>query len=152
MNAKDIKHFSRKELIELLLDYKREIERLNDVVRERDEQISQRQFVIENSESLAEASLRLSHIFDGADAAVSLYTENIKKVCEEECEKKLKQAAEEADRIIADANTQKEKIIEELTYYVKTISSRAVKMKEIADTSGTAKPIGAEKKEISENE
>ena len=86
MTEKDIKRLSRADLLEMLIEATEELEATNAKLvemeaklKEKDQQLGNRQINITNAGSIAEASLQLSGIFDSAQAAADLYLESAKK-------------------------------------------------------------------------
>ena len=75
---KDLTRLSKKALLEIMLEQSKEIDRLRKKVSELEEALDQRIFDIENSGSLAEASLKVTDIFREAEKAASIYLDNIR--------------------------------------------------------------------------
>jgi hypothetical protein len=73
----DLRKLSRAQLLALLRDAVEENERLHAELDEAHRQLDERRIVLEDSESLAEAALRLSGTLDGARTAAALYGENV---------------------------------------------------------------------------
>ena len=76
---KDLTKLSRKDLLEIMLEQGKEIDRLRAKVSELEEALDQRIFDIENAGSLAEASLKVTDIFKEAEKAASIYLDNIRR-------------------------------------------------------------------------
>jgi hypothetical protein len=99
------KKFSRKELLEMLISQGREIERLQEELRIANEKLESREICISEAGSMAEAALKLNHIFQDADAASQQYLMNIQKMMQQEQEKlerldqKERELQAEMDRI-----------------------------------------------------
>lgn len=70
---------SRKELLEILLEQQLLIEKQEKELEEMKEELNNRKIELADSETLAEASLRLSGIFEAAQKAADIYLENIKR-------------------------------------------------------------------------
>lgn len=106
MNDNDIKKLGRAELLEILINQAKEIENLRARLSDAEKQLSDRRIILENSGSIAEASLKLSGIFQIAQAAADEYLENIKRHSESReaiFARTEAEAMETAQRIIADA-------------------------------------------------
>lgn len=86
MTDKELRKLSRMELLELLLAESRENERLRARLKSAEEKLASRVIDIENSGSLAEAVLRLNHVFEAADKAARQYVENVRRMAEEQLE------------------------------------------------------------------
>lgn len=78
MTKKELKHMSRMELLELLLDIDRENERLRDENAQLTAQLQSRQMKLEQAGSIAEAALALNRVFEAAQAAADQYLENVR--------------------------------------------------------------------------
>ena len=78
MTDKEFRCLRRGDLIEIIYDLQKEQLRLkqeNDVLRER---LSQRTICLKESGSIAEAALRLNHIFELAQTAADQYLASVK--------------------------------------------------------------------------
>ena len=78
MNEKALKNLSRAELLELLIVQSKRVGQLEQQVKELEESLAARELQIKESGTMAEAALRLSGIFEAADAACAQYTENMR--------------------------------------------------------------------------
>lgn len=78
MTDRELKRLSRMELLGLLIEQMKENERLQERIDTLEKQLEERRIIIDESGSLAEASLRLSGIFEAADKAAREYLYNIK--------------------------------------------------------------------------
>ncbi|MGN0071865.1 MAG: hypothetical protein ACI361_08540 [Atopobiaceae bacterium] len=73
----DLSKLTRLQLLELLKDAVAENERLKKELAETKKQLEDKRIAIEDSESLAEASLRLAGVFAAAQRAIDLYGYNM---------------------------------------------------------------------------
>jgi TusA-related sulfurtransferase len=73
MTDKELRKLNRKELLEILLTQSQHIKELQEQLAEAKEKLCQRTIEMEKSGTLAEAALRLNHIFADADAAGMQY-------------------------------------------------------------------------------
>ena len=113
MTAKELKRMSRSELLQLLIDRSSEVEKLNEMLAQKTEQLSQasanaesRSFSFENAGSLAEAAVAASNIINDAQKAADLYLSNIERMRKEQeaaGEKLLAEAREKAEALINEA-------------------------------------------------
>ena len=78
MQQKDLSKLSRLDLLELLIEQSKEVERLNNEMMEMKEQLENREIAVDRAGTLAEASLELSGIFDAAQKAADKYLENVR--------------------------------------------------------------------------
>ena len=84
MTEKELRRLRRAELLELLVEEGRVVERLQKEVTELRAEAEQRRIIIDKAGSIAEASLSLTKIFDEAQEASKLYLENIERRSEEQ--------------------------------------------------------------------
>ena len=82
MADKELRKLQKIELLEILVDQRKRIDELEKELAETKAKLEDREIKIRNSGSLAEASLKLTNIFEEAQKAVDLYTANIKKQAE----------------------------------------------------------------------
>lgn len=97
VTKKELKRLSRTDLLELLLQERQENETLHAEIKCLKEQLADRIITIQNSGSIAEASLQLNGIFDMAQRAAEQYLENIRLLSgkqEEICEQMEAKTAE----------------------------------------------------------
>ena len=79
-HKKELSKLSKTELIAVMLEQERENETLRSQVAELKEIIAEREIVIDDSESLAHAALRLSGIFEAADRACEIYRDSLRRI------------------------------------------------------------------------
>lgn len=82
MTDRELKRLSRTELLEIMLDQSREIDRLKARVTELERQLQDKNIVISKAGSIAEAALRLNHIFEDAQQAADQYVQSVKGLYE----------------------------------------------------------------------
>ena len=102
MTDKELKKLSRKDLLELLIEQGSEVERLKERLAAAEEKVQSRDLQLEETGSIAEASLALSGIFTAAQEAADTYLENIRKT-DAECESKRQVAEAQAASLTAEA-------------------------------------------------
>lgn len=68
---------SRQELLEVLVKQSRRIDELEAQLKEANEKLAQRELIVGSAGTLAEAALKLNHIFEDADAACRQYRESL---------------------------------------------------------------------------
>lgn len=89
MEDKELRRLKRRDLLELLLRQQEEIDRLTQELETANGKLEDRDLKLREAGSLAEASLRLSDIFQAAQNAADLYVENVKKLSAREIQEKL---------------------------------------------------------------
>lgn len=88
MTEKERKRLRRVDLLELLTRQSREMDRLRSELLETREKLEQKELTMQESGSIAEAALKLSGIFEAAQASADQYLESVKskyRACEEAC-------------------------------------------------------------------
>ena len=120
MTEKELRHLSRKELLEILIDQTKELNEQRETIKDLEAKINSRRITIKESGSLAEAVLKLSDFFSDADKAAGQYIENV-LINEKESQRVLQEARSEAERIIAEAEKIKAQKIEEGNLYINKV-------------------------------
>lgn len=87
----------RNELLKLLIEQKKEIEQLRDELDRAQRKLNDRQILIDESGSLAEAALKVNAVFEAAQAAAVQYLENVETRC---FERWRQEVAEERQQVI----------------------------------------------------
>lgn len=132
------RRYNRAELLEVILLQAREIEELKERTNKLEAELRERNLAISEAGNIAEASLKLSHIFENAEIAVAQYKENIERISRdrisiskkmvEEAEKEafniLQVAREEAELMLAQAKEKSEHSKAEADRYWNELSSR----------------------------
>lgn len=84
-SAKELRKLKRSELLEIMLAQSEEIDRLRKelaqkdaLLAQKDAQLADRTIAIQESGSIAEASLRLTKVFEEAQKAADLYLQNVR--------------------------------------------------------------------------
>ena len=78
MKEKELKRLSRTELLEIMLEQQKEIDRLRQELEECKGKLKEREIILRESGSIAEAALRLNGIFEAAQKAIDQYSYNMK--------------------------------------------------------------------------
>lgn len=78
MKDRELRKLKRIELLEIMLEQSKEIEHLQAELAQVKEELKNKKIAIESAGTLAEAALKLSHIFEAADEAAKIYLDNIK--------------------------------------------------------------------------
>ena len=78
MTDRELRKLKRVELLEIMLEQSKEIERLQAELARVKEELGNKKIAIETPGTLAEAALKLSLIFEAADEAAKIYLDNIK--------------------------------------------------------------------------
>jgi len=105
-NENELRKLSRVDLLEILVEQETEIERLKAELEEAQEQLRERQLKIEQTGSIAEASIVINGVFEAAQQAAEQYLENVKRSEEEQIMKTARYCAakkEQAEKKIRKA-------------------------------------------------
>lgn len=84
MTDKQLKKLKRVELLQILLDQQKEIERLNVELEKCQKELEERQIKISRCGSIAQASFAISDIFEEAQRVADSYLANVKRQTEED--------------------------------------------------------------------
>lgn len=77
MTDKNLRKLNRAELLEMLLEQSKEVERLMAENQRLSEQLESRRITIEKAGSIAEAAMELNGIFEAAQKTAEQYLENV---------------------------------------------------------------------------
>lgn len=80
MTDKTLRKMSRRELMEMLLEQSKEVERLRAELEQAKQKLRSRQILLREAGSIAEASLRLNEVFESAQKAADQYLLNVKRL------------------------------------------------------------------------
>lgn len=84
MNERTLKQLKKIELYEILLAQSKEIDRLKQKLIETQQKLENKQIIIQEAGSLADAALKLTKIFEEAQKAADIYLKNITENDDEE--------------------------------------------------------------------
>ncbi len=76
----ELRKLKRVELVEMLLEQRKENERLKSRVEELEQELASRQIKLAEAGNIAQAALELNEVFAAAQAAADQYLENIKRL------------------------------------------------------------------------
>lgn len=79
MTDKELRRMSRRDLLEILIELSKENELLKEQLESANALLQSRRITVETSGSLAEAALRLSGVFEAAQAACDMYCAEMKQ-------------------------------------------------------------------------
>ncbi len=98
MTEKELKKLSRSELLEMLIEQVNINRELTGKIAELEEKLSNYDYTMQNSGSIAEAALKLSGIFEAADKAVEEYKKAVYISTEKKVNEILGKAHEQKDK------------------------------------------------------
>lgn len=106
MTDKELKKLNRGELLELLLEQSKYAEGLEAEVASLKSKLESRELNLSQAGSIAEAAMKLNHVFEDAQAAAEQYLENIQTLSgrqTEVCSRLEAESRAKAERMIAEA-------------------------------------------------
>lgn len=83
MTDKELRKLNRSELLELMLEQSREIDKLQAELEETREALQERNLKIESCGSIAEAAAEVNSLFHAAQRAADMYLLNVQRICAE---------------------------------------------------------------------
>lgn len=111
MTDKELKRLSRGELLEMLIQQSKELERLRKQLDAAQTALQNREITITNAGSIAEAALQLNGVFTAAQDACQQYMENICHLSQNQeriCAQRDAESQAEAKRIVEEARKESE--------------------------------------------
>ena len=78
MTEKELRRLSRTDLLEMLLEQSKEVQRLQQELEETKQKLEDRRLMEQEAGSVAEAALRINKVFEAAQQAADQYLENIR--------------------------------------------------------------------------
>lgn len=97
MTDKELRRLKRTELLEIMLEQSQEIEFLQRKLKRAEDRLKERDIAIEGAGSIAEAALKLNHIFEDAQRAADQYLENIRRMSEHQANEMEQKGTEESN-------------------------------------------------------
>ena len=107
MTDKELQKLRRPELLNLLLSLEQENETLRAELEEQKNQLAGRTILLEESGSIAEAALKVNHVFEAAQASADQYLDNIRRLNET--------AESRADLIVEAAQSRADLMLKDMT-------------------------------------
>ena len=86
MTDKELRKLNRSELLELMLEQSREIDRLQSELEETRAALTERNLKIDSCGSIAEAAAEVNYLFQSAQKAADMYLLNVQRICAEKAE------------------------------------------------------------------
>ena len=80
MTDKELRRLSRRELLQMLLEQTSEVERLQAELDKTRAELDDRAIMLESCGNIAEASLKINHVFEAAQQAAEQYLINVRRI------------------------------------------------------------------------
>ena len=137
MTERELRKLSRTDLLELLLEQRRENEQLRCILDQTQAQLADRTIKIDKAGSIADASLQLSGIFNAAQDSCKYYMDNIKLLSErqsalcqqmeqettERCRKMEQETKVKCDQMVTEAELKSQQCWDNCSVKVKQLVS-----------------------------
>ena len=114
MTENELRKLSRSNLLQMLLDQSKELEALKQKFAAAEAALRDKQIIIDEAGSIAEASLQLNGVFAAAQAACQHYTDNIAHLNQRQeaiCAQMESASRTRAERIVAEAQAKSDEMI-----------------------------------------
>ena len=101
MVRKELKKLSRRELVDIIYQMKKNEQQMQEQIAALQEALQEKRIRIEEAGSIAEAAMSVANVFQAAQTAADLYLQeivNMKAKTQKECAKLLADAARAAER------------------------------------------------------
>ena len=106
MTDQELRKLSRNDLLELLIDQAKEIDRLREELNAANQKLNDRKIAIDKAGSIAEAALQLNGVFTAAQEACAQYMVNITDIYQQQAalrSKMERETQEKCNRMIREA-------------------------------------------------
>ena len=110
MVSKELKRLSRRELVDIIYQMKKNEQLLQDEITALQESLQDKRLHLSTAGSIAEAAVSITNIFSSAQTAAELYLQEIscmKQDAEIECVKMINEAKQQAAEIITESEKQR---------------------------------------------
>ena len=110
MVSKEVKKLSRRELVEIIYQLKKNEQQLQDKVEELENALQEKRIRLSVAGSIAEAAMDITNVFSTAQMTADLYLHEIasmKEDTEKACAKMLEEAREQAEMILVEARNRR---------------------------------------------
>lgn len=110
MKENDLKKLGRAELLEMLIEQTKEVNRLQKELDEANEKLASREITIENAGSIAEAALQLNGVFDAAQRAAQQYLDNLTGI-QDYCDRLESESRAKSEKLLAETQAQCDEMV-----------------------------------------
>ena len=86
MTDQELRKLKRSELLQIMIAQSKKIAELQEKLEEAERKLEDRRILLDNAGNIAEAALRLNHIFEDAQMAAEQYLSNVRRLTEESLE------------------------------------------------------------------
>lgn len=129
MEKNKFRKISKKELLEIMLNQAKRIKELETELNKTQEKLDSKKIIIEESGSLAEASLKLNSVFEQAQLAIEQYKYNVEEQCKKISAETKKQCKSEKEKIIKETTERCKKKENKLDEKINKIDEKILKLR-----------------------
>ena len=105
MISKELKRLSRRELVDIIYQLKKNEQKMQEEIESLKNELQDKRIRISTAGSIADAAMSVTNVFSTAQMTADLYLREIsymKENTEKECEKKIEDAEKKVKKILAD--------------------------------------------------
>ena len=109
MVSKELKRLSRRELVDIIYQLKKNEEQLREEIASLQEELQDKRIRLSEAGSIAEAALSITNVFASTQSAADLYLQEVsqmKQGVQSQCDKMLEEARQQAADLIAQSEKQ----------------------------------------------
>ena len=139
MTDKDLQKLKRIELLEILIEQGKTIERLEKELEDANKKLEERDLKLSSAGSIADAAVQISGIFEAAQSAAHIYLENVQKMeqsTKERCEEMERETLEKCQNMIIDTENAVDKKWEDISNRLEDFYNTHRGMKEMLHMLG----------------
>lgn len=149
MTNKELRKLSRTELLKLLLEQSKEVDRLKQELESTQEKLKSRRLEVKQAGSIADAALQVNKVFETAQKAADQYLENIQQInsrqtdicskliadAESRCKEMENQTKEKCDTMVKKAKTESQRYWDNVNEKLEVFINKHRELREILNTT-----------------
>jgi len=137
MNDKELKKLSRSDLLEILIEQGKEIERLKEIIKNNEKELQSKKIILNEAGSIAEASMKVNQIFENAQKTADQYLMNVRDLKNREaaiCIRMEKETQKKCNDMIAKAKLESKAYWDEVSKKVDEYMTQYTGLKDLLST------------------
>lgn len=149
MTNKELRKLSRTELLKLLLEQSKEVDRLKQELESAQEKLKSRRLEVKQAGSIADAALQVNKVFETAQKAADQYLENIQQInsrqtdicskliadAESRCKEMENQTKKKCDTMVEKARTESQQYWDNVNEKLEVFINKHRELREILNTT-----------------
>jgi len=138
MTDKELKKLSRKDLLEILIEQGKEIERLKEIIKKDEKELQSKRIMLSEAGTIADASLKVNKIFENAQKAADQYLANIREMKNRQaeiCNRMEKETQKKCAAMISKAKTESKAYWDEVSKKVDEYMTQYAGLKDLLSHS-----------------